>query len=160
MLGKVIGGGLPCGAYGGRADIMAKVAPEGPVYQAGTLSGNPVVMAAGIETLSIIKEHSIIETVSQSTTSFINELRERLSSQGISITQVGTMFSLFFTEKPPQSLQDVQRSDIKKFSHFYHQLLDQGVYFPPSAYEACFTSRMHSAADYKKTIRAIQRAAS
>jgi glutamate-1-semialdehyde 2,1-aminomutase len=156
MLGKVIGGGLPCGAYGGRAEIMDCVAPEGPVYQAGTLSGNPVVMAAGIETLSILKEDNVIEIVSQSTAEFINELREILPSNEICMTQVGSLFSLFFTDQIPQSLKDVQQTNIKKFTPFHRNLLENGVYFPPSAYESCFTSIMHSSEDYKKTIQAIQ----
>jgi len=156
MLGKVIGGGLPCGAYGGRAEIMDCVAPEGSVYQAGTLSGNPVVMAAGIETLSILEEENIIENVSKETEKFINELREILPSNEISITQVGSLFSLFFTDQVPQSLKDVQQTNIKKFTPFYHQLLEKRIYFPPSAYESCFTSIMHSSEDYQKTIKAIQ----
>ena len=155
MLGKVIGGGLPCGAYGGRAEIMDYVAPEGSVYQAGTLSGNPVVMAAGIATLAEIKAQNYITTVSQQTQSFCELLHEKGVRHGLSVTQVGSMFSLFFSEKKPQSLIDVKNSDIKRFNLFYHGLLEKGIYFPPSAYEACFTSIAHTQSIYEKTFQSI-----
>ncbi len=155
MLGKVIGGGLPCGAYGGRAEIMNHISPEGAVYQAGTLSGNPVVMAAGIASLTEIKKHNCIISVSQQTQSFCDALQDKIKQYGISVTQVGSMFSLFFSEKKPQCLSDVKNSDINRFNQFYHHLLEQGVYFPPSAYEACFTSIMHTPMIYEKTEKII-----
>jgi glutamate-1-semialdehyde 2,1-aminomutase len=155
MLGKVIGGGLPCGAYGGRADIMACVSPEGGVYQAGTLSGNPVVMSAGLAAIQKIKSGDLINSVATHTTNFCNELRGALTDHHVSVSQVGSMFSLFFRKELPQSLEDVQQSDTERFKQFFHKLIQRKIYFPPSPYEACFTSASHDLGIYQTALSHI-----
>ena len=155
MLGKVIGGGLPCGAYGGRSDIMACVSPEGGVYQAGTLSGNPVVMSAGFAAIQKIKSSDLINTLIKQTTSFCDELREATIDHNVSVSQVGSMFSLFFRKELPQSLEDVQQSDTERFKRFFHQLIQRQIYFPPSPYEACFTSASHHSDIYQTALSNI-----
>ena len=157
ILGKVIGGGLPCGAYAAKADIMDHVAPLGPVYQAGTLSGNPLAMAAGLATLTALKDGSIFETVNRYTADLANGIRERIQSCGIpaSISQKGSMFTLFFTEQLPQTFTDVQTCDFDRFKQFFHAMLDQGIFLPPSQYEACFTSGVHDDKDLSNTLNSI-----
>ena len=157
ILGKVIGGGLPCGAYAAKADIMDHVAPLGPVYQAGTLSGNPLAMAAGLATLTALKDGSIFETVNRYTADLANGIRESIQSCGIpaSISQKGSMFTLFFTEQLPQTFTDVQTCDFDRFKQFFHAMLDQGIFLPPSQYEACFTSGVHDDKDLSNTLNSI-----
>ena len=157
ILGKVIGGGLPCGAYAAKADIMDHVAPLGPVYQAGTLSGNPLAMAAGLATLTALKDGSIFETLNRYTADLANGIRESIQSCGIpaSISQKGSMFTLFFTEQLPQTFTDVQTCDFDRFKQFFHAMLDQGIFLPPSQYEACFTSVVHDDKDLSNTLSSI-----
>src|SRR3989440_6613079 len=138
VLGKVIGGGLPVGAYGGRADLMDLVAPAGPVYQAGTLSGHPVVMAAGEATLRRLTPdvYAMIETSSA-------RLASGLRVPGASIARVGSLLTVFFREAPPRNFVEAKQSDTKAFARFFHHMLDAGVVLPPSQFEAWFVSAAH-----------------
>ena len=145
-LGKVIGGGMPVGAFGGRRDIMEKLAPLGPVYQAGTLSGNPVAMAAGLKTLELISAPGFFDTLTAKTTELIAGLRDRAHRAGIALVtnQVGGMFGLFFTDaKEVISFEQVMACDAELFKRFFHAMLDRGVYLAPSAFEAGFVSMAH-----------------
>ena len=147
-LGKVIGGGLPVAAYGGRREIMELVAPSGPVYQAGTLSGNPLAMAAGLATLSALTSalHSIIE---KRTTTLVEGLQKIAEELRIPLTVgcAGSMWGLFFTTKPVRNFTDAKASDVSLFRRFFHAALDRGVYLPPSPFEACFMSAAHGDAE-------------
>ncbi|MEK9657482.1 MAG: glutamate-1-semialdehyde 2,1-aminomutase [bacterium] len=160
ILGKVIGGGLPCGAYGGKAEIMEKIAPEGPIYQAGTLSGNPIVMASGIATLTELKNTKAFETAEQSCTFLCEELRKQLNKDHYCIQNQGTMFSLFFKKGPIQNLTDVQNCNLKQFPKFFHALLENNIYWPPSAYEACFISCQHKAQEIQHTVKTVKKSLS
>jgi glutamate-1-semialdehyde 2,1-aminomutase len=145
-LGKVIGGGMPMGAFGGRRDIMQMVAPVGPVYQAGTLSGNPVAVAAGLATLQIVSEPGFFETLTSMTADLMRGLVERARSAGIqafTADSVGGMFGLYFSDKLPVSMSDVTNSNREQFNRFFHAMLNRGVYLAPSAYEAGFLSIQH-----------------
>lgn len=143
-LGKVIGGGLPVAAYGGRRDIMEQVAPAGPVYQAGTLSGNPLAMAAGVATLTALTPalHARIE---QRTTALVEGLQKMAAELGIPFTAdcAGSMWGLFFSERPVRNFSDAKASDVQLFRRFFHAALDRGVYLAPSAFESCFMSAAH-----------------
>lgn len=156
-LGKIIGGGMPVGAFGGKKEIMSYIAPTGPVYQAGTLSGNPVAMAAGIAMLNAIQEPGIYETLADKTRQVAEGLKAEAEKHGIpmAINYVGAMFGFFFTEQTEITRFDqVSRCDINAFKRFYHLMLEQGVYLAPSAYEAGFLSLAHSDADIQKTLDA------
>jgi len=158
--GKVIGGGLPVGAFGGEREIMERIAPLGPVYQAGTLSGNPVAMAAGLATLDIISQQDFFPRLTAMTQRLTDGLQERAAAAGIPFTtnRVGGMFGLFFTDKPHvQSYTDVMSCDVERFKRFFHGMLDHGVYLAPSAFEAGFVSGAHSAADIDATLDAATR---
>ena len=158
--GKVIGGGLPVGAFGGEREIMERIAPLGPVYQAGTLSGNPVAMAAGLATLDIISQQDFFPRLTAMTQRLTDGLQERAAAAGIPFTtnRVGGMFGLFFTDKPHvQSYTDVMSCDVERFKRFFHGMLDHGVYLAPSAFEAGFVSGAHSAADIDATLEAAGR---
>ena len=160
-LGKVIGGGMPVGAFGGRRDIMEHLAPLGPVYQAGTLSGNPVAMAAGLRTLELISEPGFFERPSQTTRAFVESLRERALAADIplSVNAVGGMFGLFFTEQPTvATFADVMACDTARFNRFFHAMLDEGVYLAPSAFEAGFVSSSHDPGVIAATLDAASRA--
>ncbi len=157
ILGKVIGGGMPVGAFGGRADIMNHLAPDGPVYQAGTLSGNPVAMAAGMTTLNAIAQPGFFEALEQSTRRLLDGLRNVARENGIpfTTTQSGGMFGLFFTEEETISRFDqVMACNVPRFKHFFHGMLDQGIYLAPSAYEAGFVSSAHTNEHIQTTINA------
>ncbi len=150
-LGKVIGGGLPIGAYGGRADIMKKVAPLGPVYQAGTLSGNPVAVTAGIAMLKYIEDHpDIYDTLEQSSAGLTAH-----APAGICVNRVGSMYTLFFQAGPITNYEEAKLSDAAQFGKFFHHLLERGVYFPPSQFEAAFVSTAHTPEDIAYTRNAI-----
>ncbi|GMH23457.1 hypothetical protein Nepgr_025300 [Nepenthes gracilis] len=157
-LGKIIGGGLPVGAYGGRRDIMDMVAPSGPMYQAGTLSGNPLAMTAGIHTLKRLKEPGSYEYLNKIT----SELTEGIVNAGkraghaICGGYIGGMFGFFFTEGPVYNFEDAKRSDTAKFARFFRGMLEEGVYFAPSQFEAGFTSLAHTSEDIQKTIAAAE----
>ncbi len=158
-MGKVIGGGLPVGAYGGKAEIMLNIAPEGPVYQAGTLSGNPVAMAAGIATLKILKEPGFYGTLEASSAMLEKGLKEAAEEAGISIAinRVGSMMGLFFTDKPVSNFAEAQKSNVNLFSAYYKGMLEHGIYLAPSQYEAAFVSSAHSKTDIEKTTRAASK---
>ena len=150
-LGKIIGGGLPMAAYGGRADIMRKVAPAGPVYQAGTLSGNPLAVTAGIAMLQYIESHPEIYSI-------LEMLSGELASDppnGMTVNRVGSMVTFFFTEGPVTNYEDAKRSDTTKFGRLFHHLLERGIYFPPSQFEAAFLSVAHSQQEISFTRTAI-----
>ncbi|MFN6963004.1 MAG: glutamate-1-semialdehyde 2,1-aminomutase [Pyrinomonadaceae bacterium] len=157
--GKIIGGGLPVGAYGGRRDIMQMVAPAGPVYQAGTLSGNPLAMTAGIETLSAIDEDpQFYARLEASGERLESGLRDAMAELGMSwtINRVGSMFTLFFTESAVTDFDSAKTSDTSKFAAFFGAMLERGVYLPPSQFEACFISAAHSDDDIDRTIAAAR----
>ncbi|MDH5396295.1 MAG: glutamate-1-semialdehyde 2,1-aminomutase [Gammaproteobacteria bacterium] len=159
-LGKVIGGGMPVGAFGGKREIMEYIAPLGPVYQAGTLSGNPVAMAAGLATLNIISQPGFFEALTEKTTSLVKGLEERAAKANIPLAtnQVGAMFGYFFTEeKNISSFAQVSACDAERFKKFYHGMLEQGVYLAPSAFEAGFVSSTHSDDDINKTLAAAEK---
>ena len=159
-LGKVIGGGLPIGAYGGRREVMELVAPAGPVYQAGTLSGNPLAMTAGIETLRTIAEPGVWDGIKSKGERLFIGLGDAAAEAGVPghITQAGTMFGFFFTESPVRSWEDAKRADTKRFAAFHRALLRRGVYFAPSQFEACFLSSVHGDAEIETTITAAREA--
>ncbi|MGH8561541.1 MAG: aminotransferase class III-fold pyridoxal phosphate-dependent enzyme, partial [Nevskiales bacterium] len=156
-LGKVIGGGLPVGAFGGRRDVMERLVPLGPVYQAGTLSGNPLAMVAGLKTLELIGAPGFFEALEQKTLELVKGLRVEAGRAGIPFTtnQVGGMFGLFFTDAASvQNFAQVMACDALRFSHFFHGMLERGVYLAPSAYEAGFVSAAHTPADIGQTVAA------
>lgn len=162
-LGKVIGGGMPVGAFGGKAEIMSHIAPTGPVYQAGTLSGNPIAMAAGIAALTLLKNNA--DEIYQTITTQAKQLCEGFTTQakkaGVSLTtnQIGGMFGFFFTDASKvENFQQATQCDAEKFRKFYHLMLEQGVYLAPSAFEAGFTSTAHTQADIDATIEAAGKA--
>ena len=157
-LGKIIGGGLPVGAFGGRADVMAFVAPEGPVYQAGTLSGNPLAMVAGLTMMSLLTDE-IYARLSARTLRLTAGLEQAANAQGVPlyVTQVCGMFSLFFASERVTCLDDVSRSNVAQFNRFFHAMLDEGVYLAPSAFEAAFLSDAHDDTIIDRTIDAARR---
>jgi len=161
-LGKVIGGGMPVGAFGGRADIMDHIAPDGPVYQAGTLSGNPVAMTAGLTTLNVITSQAdFYQTLSQRVATLIDGIRAAGQAAGIPIAanQAGTMFGLFFTDAPAvRGFSDVMACDTERFSAFFRAMLEQGIYLAPSAFEAGFVSAAHCDDEIDATIQAARKA--
>jgi glutamate-1-semialdehyde 2,1-aminomutase len=148
-LGKIIGGGLPVGAYGGRRELMAKVAPSGPVYQAGTLSGNPVAVAAGLATLKALKKPGTYEALEEKGAWLARELAESAARQGLPLTinRVGSMLTLFFTPGLVRNLAEAQESDLDRFRRFFAGMLEAGVYLPPSQFEAWFISLAHRRED-------------
>lgn len=159
-LAKVIGGGMPIGAFGGRQDIMNHIAPLGGVYQAGTLSGNPVAVAAGITTLELLGEPGFYDQLSQQTSKLTEGLCAAAQRHGIdfSADSQGGMFGIYFSKNIPTSLNDVSASNIEQFKAFFHAMLDRGVYFAPSAYEAGFVSCMHDDAVIAATVEAADAA--
>ena len=159
-LGKVIGGGMPVGAFGGRADIMDKLAPLGPVYQAGTLSGNPVAVAAGLATLQAISVPGFYDRLAASTHSLVLGLQAAAQTAGVTFCadSVGGMFGLYFSETPPTSFAEVMQMDKEKFNRFFHAMLDEGIYLAPSAFEAGFVSAAHTEADIAATLDAARKA--
>jgi glutamate-1-semialdehyde 2,1-aminomutase len=160
-LGKVIGGGLPVAVYGGRRDLMSMIAPTGPVYQAGTLSGNPLAMAAGIATLKALTRE-VHERITARTAALVQGLREIAARQRVPFTAdyAGSMFGFFFREEPVRSFADAKESDTKLFGRFFHAALDRGVYLAPSAFEAGFLSAAHSDADVESTLERLDDALS
>jgi glutamate-1-semialdehyde 2,1-aminomutase len=153
-LGKVIGGGLPIGAYGGRADIMSRVAPVGPVYQAGTLSGNPLAVAAGLAMLRYLKAHPEVYSELETKSAAI----AGAAPAGITVNRVGAMFTWFFTDQPVTDWDSARRADTGKFAAFHRSMLEQGIYLPPSQFEAAFVSAAHTDEDVRRTREAAGRA--
>ena len=160
LLGKVIGGGLPIGAYGGRADLMDRVAPSGPVYQAGTNSGNPVAVAAGLAALARVEREPVCERAAALAAELAEGLREAAAGAGVEATvnQVGSMWSLFFASGPVDDLAGVGRADRAKFARFHAAMLARGVYLPPSPFEAAFLSAAHTEKDIQATVGAARAA--
>ena len=159
-LGKIIGGGMPLGAFGGRRDIMEKIAPLGPVYQAGTLSGNPLAVAAGLATLKKLEAPGFYERLAGTARTFCEGLASAARKRGIAFSaqSVGGMFGLYFRAVPPSSYAEVMQCDKVAFNRFFHAMLERGVYLAPSAYEAGFVSAEHSEADIETTIAAADAA--
>lgn len=159
-LGKVIGGGLPVGAFGGRAELMDQIAPEGPVYQAGTLSGNPVAMSAGLAMLENVQEEGFYERLSATADQLVSGMQERARAAGIALTfnQVGGMFGLFFSESEKVTcFADVMACDVERFNKFFHGMLEQGVNLAPSSFEAGFVSSAHGQAEIDFTLKAADK---
>ncbi len=159
-LGKVIGGGLPVAAVGGRKDIMQKIAPLGPVYQAGTLSGNPVAVAAGLATLKLVDTPEFQPRIEATTRRLVEGLAAAAKSAGVTFSSqsIGSMFGVYFRATPPRSFAEVMQCDAQRFNRFFQSMLAQGVYLAPSAYEAGFVSSAHSAEDIEQTLAAAQEA--
>ncbi|WP_440029513.1 glutamate-1-semialdehyde 2,1-aminomutase [Chromobacterium amazonense] len=159
-LGKVVGGGMPLAAFGGRADIMGKIAPLGTVYQAGTLSGNPLSVAAGLATLKLIQQPGFYETLGSRTARLAQGLADEAKKAGVTLStdSVGGMFGFYFSAQAPKSYAEATGCDIERFKRFFHAMLDEGVYFAPSAYEAGFVSIAHTDAMIEQTIAAAGRA--
>ncbi len=159
-LGKVVGGGLPAAAYGGRADLMDRLAPDGPVYQAGTLSGNPLAMAAGLATLRRLARRGVYERLEAIAVRLAEGLEAAAREAGVELTAaaVGGMFGFFFHPGPVRSLADAKRSHVPRFRRFFAAMLERGVYLPPSAFEAGFVSLAHTPADLYRTLRAARQA--
>jgi len=157
-LGKVIGGGMPVGAFGGKREIMDMIAPLGPVYQAGTLSGNPVAVAAGLATLKIVQQPGFHAALTQKTLTLCDGLAAAAKQHGVTFSaqSVGGMFGLYFRHKPPHSYAEVMECDKESFNRFFHAMLDAGHYFAPSAFEAGFVSAAHSDSDIAETIASAE----
>lgn len=159
--GKIVGGGMPVGAFGGKREIMECISPLGPVYQAGTLSGNPLAMAAGLTTLKLISRSGFHDELTAYTSRLLQGLQDRADAASVPFvtTQVGGMFGLYFSGADAiQTFDDVMASDAERFKLFFHQMLEQGVYFAPSAYEAGFTSIAHGETELQLTLDAAERA--
>ncbi len=156
-LGKVIGGGLPVGAFGGKKEIMDAIAPTGPVYQAGTLSGNPLAMAAGIETLRLLKAPEVYEKLEARSAALEDGIRlaAKQAKVKIQVNRIGSQMTLFFNDGAVTDYQSALKSDRKRFGTFFQALLENGVYFPPSQFEALFLSTAHAPADIEKTTEAL-----
>ena len=157
--GKIIGGGLPVGAVGGRCEVMDALAPTGPVYQAGTLSGNPLAMAAGFATLDFLQKNDLWFQLNEKANAFVNRLKKwiQIKKLPLWINQIGSMFTIFFVEGPVGNFSEASRTDTKRYSQFFNNLLKRGVYFPPSAYETVFLSAAMTQADLEFAFEAITR---
>ncbi|HKT35010.1 MAG TPA: glutamate-1-semialdehyde 2,1-aminomutase [Nitrospira sp.] len=158
VLGKIIGGGLPVGAYGGRREIMDLIAPAGPVYQAGTLSGNPLAVTAGLATLKQLRARQVYKTLEQRSAALAEGMGKEAKRAGIPITQhrIGSMLTSFFTPDPVVDWNSAKRSDTKRYGLFFQSMLEQGIYLAPSQFEAAFLSTAHTSADIEKTIKAAR----
>ena len=157
-LGKIVGGGMPLGAFGGRRDVMASIAPLGPVYQAGTLSGNPVAVAAGLATLKAIDTPELFGRLATATRKLTDGLAAAARASGavFSAQAIGGMFGLYFRATPPLSYAEVMTCDVPAFNRFFHSMLEQGIYLAPSAFEAGFVSSAHNDADIEQTLAAAR----
>ena len=155
-LGKIVGGGMPVGAYGGKADIMRMVSPDGPVYQAGTLSGNPIATAAGLETLRILRDNQdIYERLECKTRRIADSVRE-IGAGKVSVNQIGSLMSIFFTPDEVTDYDSAVKSDTAEYAGYFGYMLDNGIYVAPSQFEAMFMSDAHSNEDVNKTIEVIK----
>jgi glutamate-1-semialdehyde 2,1-aminomutase len=157
-LGKVIGGGLPVGALGGRREIMDKLAPLGPVYQAGTLSGNPVAVAAGLATLQLLEQEGFQERIESTARLLVEGLAAEAKKAGVAFSaqSIGSMFGVYFRASPPKDFAEVMQCDKARFNRFFHAMLERGVYLAPSAYEAGFVSAAHGSAEIDATLSAAR----
>jgi glutamate-1-semialdehyde 2,1-aminomutase len=157
-LGKIIGGGLPVGAYGGRRDLMSQVAPSGPIYQAGTLSGNPVAVAAGLATLKVLQQPGTYEQLEEKGAWLAGELARASGRYDVDLTinRTGSLLTLFFTRGPVHDLEDAKKSDLSRFRQFFQGMLAAGIYLPPSQFEAWFISLAHRPEDLEKTAEAVR----
>jgi glutamate-1-semialdehyde 2,1-aminomutase len=153
-LGKIIGGGLPVGAYGGRADIMSMVAPAGPMYQSGTLSGNPLAMTAGIKTLEVLQKSGTYEHLDRVTKKLVSGLSQIAKENGHQFyaDYISGMFGFFFTKGPVRNFEDAKKSDLNKFARFHRGMLERGIYLPPAQFEGCFTSIAHTDSEIDTTL--------
>ena len=158
-LGKIIGGGMPVGAYGGRADIMSRIAPEGSVYQAGTLSGNPLAMSAGIAMLKELKQAGFYESLEERAESLAQGLRAAIEKTGApaQVDRIASILGLFFTRQPVQNIEDAKTSNLEMFSAYYAGMREQGVYLAPSQFESMFISAAHGREHIEKTIQAAEK---
>ena len=159
-LGKIIGGGLPVGAYGGKAELMDMVAPAGPVYQAGTLSGNPLAVAAGMKTLEILRRPGTYDRLEKASGDLASGLKAQAARAGVPliVNRAGSMLTAFFTSTPVTDYSSAKKSDTAAFGRFFASLLAEGVYLPPSQFEAAFVSLAHSAQDIEETVQKAGRA--
>jgi glutamate-1-semialdehyde 2,1-aminomutase len=157
-LGKVLGGGFPLAAYGGRREIMARIAPSGPIYQAGTLSGNPVAVSAGLAQLDMLEDGSVYAALEERGAQLEAGLASAFEGSGMphTINRVGSMLTVFFTEGPVRNFTEAKRSDTERFGKFFRGLLERGVYLPPSQFEAAFISGAHSSEDIQETVEAVE----
>ena len=157
-MGKIIGGGLPVAAYGGKRRIMERVAPLGPVYQAGTLSGNPLAMRAGLATLPKLEAAGFYEEVNRKAQRLAEGLRVALKESGVAgqVNVAGSLLTIFFTDQPVRNYADAKKSDSARFAAFFHGMLDRGIFLAPSQYEALFVSAAHTDADIDRTISAAR----
>ncbi len=157
--GKIIGGGLPVGAYGGRREIMSRIAPQGPVYQAGTLSGNPLAMAAGIATLKQLRKKGFYERLEKKSRKLTAGLAQAAATAGVAarVDHVGSMLGMFFCAEPVHGFADAKRCDLALFSKFYQGMRAEGIYIAPSQFEALFLSAAHTTAHIDATVKAAQR---
>jgi len=159
-MGKIIGGGLPVGAYGGRRDLMSQIAPEGSIYQAGTLSGNPLAVAAGLAMLKSLSEPGVFERLEATSAKLCDGIVAEAKSAGVPLTlnRVGSMWTAFFTDSPVYDYASAKKADAKRFGKFFHSLLEDGVYLPPSQFEAAFVSLAHGDAEIARTLEAVKKA--
>lgn len=157
-LGKIIGGGLPVGAFGGRGEVMELLAPSGPVYQAGTLSGNPLAMAAGLETLRILREEAPYEELEERTSYLCSEIRKAAEEVGLPVTvnHIGSMFTVFFASGPVRDYASAMESDLELHRRFFWAMFRRGIYFPPSQFEAAFLSTAHGPEEIERTLSAVR----
>jgi glutamate-1-semialdehyde 2,1-aminomutase len=157
-LGKVIGGGLPVGAFGGRAEIMDQLSPDGPVYQAGTLSGNPLAMAAGLAQLRELERNDGFNRLEKLGSEMEAAVKQTLTEIGrnYAFHRIGSMFCLYFCEPPVHNLADARRSDLAAFRSFFHHCLSSGVYFAPSQFEAGFLCLAHTSSDLERTVEVVR----
>lgn len=157
-LGKIIGGGMPVGAYGGRKAIMDQIAPDGPVYQAGTLSGNPLAMAAGIATLTELNKPGVYTELDQKTDYLVKGLKEAAAASGIpvQVDRVGSVLGMFFRDKPVKNMDDAKSCDLGRFTKYYNAMLEKGIYLAPSQFESGFVSTAHREEQIDKTIRTVK----
>jgi glutamate-1-semialdehyde 2,1-aminomutase len=156
-LGKIAGGGMPLAVYGGRAEIMHCIAPLGPVYQAGTLSGNPVASAAGLAALRILRNRSLYTELEQRSAKFFHALRSLVCDKGLSFAALGSMFTIFFRKEPPQNFAQAKQCDTKAYAQFFWKMLEQGIYLAPSQFETNFVSMAHGEQDLEQALEAFRR---
>lgn len=155
-LGKIVGGGFPAAAFGGKRELMELLAPNGPVYQAGTLSGNPIAMTAGAATIHLLEQPGFYEQVEAESEWFGRELSDAIKGKGMTLNHIATMFTLFFTEGPVNNFSDVKKSDLERFARFFRYMLEKNIYVSPSQFETCFLSAVHPHHELERFIEAVR----